>query len=178
VDGEPADQVDGVLCGAVFRGLAFERHRELGDRAAFPPQQQFGAAFGRAAVHGDGDFLEQGAQQLLAVLVGGGRGVPHLAQVVAEGQDRGALRGGEGGGACLLAVRQLSFGVGLGLQGALPFGFQPARHQPVLGIDGPVPAFGSGGLVAGLLDLAARLPPPRCRPAWPPPGSWRPATTP
>ena len=64
---------------------------------------------------------------------------------------------GEGSGACLLAVRQLGFGVGLGLQGTLPFGFQATRHEPVLGIDGPVPAFGSGGLVAGLLHLAAVL---------------------
>ena len=32
-----------------------------------------------------------------------------------------------------LAVRQLGFGVGLGLQGTLPFGFQATRHEPVFG---------------------------------------------
>ena len=39
----------------------------------------------------------------------------------------------------------------------LPLGFQAARHEPVFGVDGPVPAFGFGCLVAGLLDLAAVL---------------------
>ena len=43
------------------------------------------------------------------------------------------------------------------MQGTFPFGFQAARHEPVFGVDGPVPAFGPGGLVAGLLHLAAVL---------------------
>jgi len=112
VDGEPADQVDGVLAGAVLGGLAFERHGEFGDRAAFPPQQQFGAAFGRVAVHGDGDFVDQGAQQLLAVLAGGGRCCPYLFQVVAQGQDGGAFGGGQGLGPGLLTAGKFGTSVG------------------------------------------------------------------
>jgi len=50
------------------------------------------------AVHGDVHLVQQGAQQLLAVLIGGGRRVPDGLQVVAEGQDRGALGAGERGG--------------------------------------------------------------------------------
>src|SRR5439155_891541 len=112
----------------------------------------FGAAFGRVAVHGDGDFVDQGAQQLLAVLIGGGRRVPHLAQVLTKGKDRGPLRAGEGGGACLFAAGQLGFGVGPGLPGTFPFGFQAARHEPVFGVDGPVP----GAPFAGRMLPASR----------------------
>ena len=38
-----------------------------------------------------------------------------------------------------------------------PFGFQAAGDEPVVGVDGPVAALGPGGVVAGLLDLAAVL---------------------
>ena len=38
-----------------------------------------------------------------------------------------------------------------------PFGFQAAGDQPVVRVDGAVAALGPGGLVAGLLDLAAVL---------------------
>ena len=76
VDGQPADQVDGVLVCADLGGLAPDRHGQLADRAAFPPQQQVRPALGVVAVDVDGDFLQQGAQQLLAVLVGGGRRCP------------------------------------------------------------------------------------------------------
>ena len=43
------------------------------------------------------------------------------------------------------------------LQRGLPFGFQAAGDQPVVRVDGPVAALGPGGVVAGLLDLAALL---------------------
>lgn len=43
--GEPADQVDGVLVGAEpARGRAAEGDCQLGDRAAFPAQDEIGAA--------------------------------------------------------------------------------------------------------------------------------------
>jgi len=62
VDGQAADQGDGVLAGAVVGGLALERHGQLADRAAPPAQQQLGAAADVVAVHGDGDFVQQSAQ--------------------------------------------------------------------------------------------------------------------
>jgi hypothetical protein len=106
---------------------------------------------------GDLDFVQQGAQQLLAVLIGGRGCVPYLVQVVAEGQDRGVLGGGQGRGTVLLAAGQLVPGVGQCLQRGVPLGFQAAGDQPVFRVDRPVAAFGSGRGVAGLLDLAAVL---------------------
>jgi hypothetical protein len=88
---------------------------------------------------------------------GGGGRVPDLAEVTAQGQDRGLLGRGEGLGPGGLAAGQLGFGVGGLLQGGVPFGFQAAGDQPVLGVDGAVAALGLDGLVAGLLDLAAVL---------------------
>ena len=95
VHGQATDQLDGVLAGADRRRLAFERHHQLADRAALPAQQQVGSTLGGVAVDGDVDLLQQGAQQLLAVLVGGGRRRPDLVEVVAEAQDRGALVGSQ-----------------------------------------------------------------------------------
>ena len=92
VDGEAADQADGVLVGAEpSRGLALDGDGQLADRPAFPAQHQVGVSGVVVAVDGDVDFVQQGAQQLLAVLVGGGRRVPDGLQVIAEGQDRGAF---------------------------------------------------------------------------------------
>jgi len=112
---------------------------------------------GIVAVQRDVHLLQQGAQQLLAVLVGGGRGVPHLAEVAAESQDGLFLLRGEGFRACGLAAGQLSFGVGQFAECGLPFALQPAGDQPVVRVDGPVAALGPGCLVAGLLDLALVL---------------------
>ena len=112
VDGQPADQVDGVLVCADLGGLAPDRHGQLADRAAFPPQQQVRPALGVVAVDVDGDFLQQSAQQLLAVLVGGGRCCPYLFQVVARGQDGGAFGGGQGLGPGLLTAGKFGTSVG------------------------------------------------------------------
>jgi hypothetical protein len=51
------------------------------------------------------------------------------------------------------------FGVGVGelLQRLVPFGFQPAGDQAVVGVDRAVAAFGATGPIAGLLDLPAPL---------------------
>jgi len=111
---------------------------------------------GVAAVQRDVHFVEQGAQQLRAVLVGGGR-LPHLAEVVAEGQDRGPLAIGEGRRAGGLAASQISPGVRVLTQGVFPFGFHAAGDEPVVRVDGPVAASCFGGIVAGLFHPAAVL---------------------
>ena len=74
--GQAADQADGVLVGADLRLRAAQRDGQLADRAAFPPQDQAGVRVGVVAAGGDVHLVQQGAQQLLAVLVGGGRRVP------------------------------------------------------------------------------------------------------
>ena len=66
--------------------------------------------------------------------------------MIGEGFRSGGLSGGQLG----LGVRE--FGVGL-----FPGGFQPAGDQPVFRVDGVVAAFGYGGGVLDLFDLAAPL---------------------
>jgi hypothetical protein len=63
-------------------------------------------------VHGDVDFLQQGAQQLLAVLVGGARRQPDLPEVVPESEDRLFLLWCQGFRACSLAAGEFGLGVG------------------------------------------------------------------
>src|SRR6266545_563060 len=68
---------------------------------------------------------------------GGGRG-PDLAEVPAEGQDRGALGLGERPRFALLSAGEL--GLGDGGQGGVPFGFEaarPARRPPWAGRQPP-----------------------------------------
>jgi hypothetical protein len=92
VDSQPADQADGVLAGAEPSwGLALDRDGQLADRPAFPPQHQIGVSCVVVTADGDVDFVQQGAQQLLAVFIGGGVRIPDLTEVVAEGEDRGAF---------------------------------------------------------------------------------------
>src|SRR5260370_1314516 len=78
---------------------------------------------GVVAAGGDVHVIEQGAQQLLGVLIGGGRGSPHLAEVVAESQDRCPPGRGEGLRPDGFAAGELGFGFGELLQGGIPFGF-------------------------------------------------------
>ena len=150
VDGEAADQVDGVLVGAQPVGwFAFDRHRQFGDRAALPAQQQLGVCFGVVAVHVDVDFVEQAAQQVFAVLVGGGRRRPHGGEVVAEREDHRFLLRGQGFRSCGFAAGEFGLGVGEGLQRGVPFGLQAAGDQAVVGVDGAVAALGAAGLDSG-----------------------------
>jgi len=157
MDGQAADQADGVLAGADLGLRAAQRHGQLADSAAFPPQHQAGVRVRVIAAEGDVHFVGQGAQQLLAVLVGGGRRVSDSVEVVAEGEDRGPFLPGEAFGAGGLATGELGIGIGVLAEGLLPLGFQAAGDQPVVRVDSPVAAFGPGRVVAGLLGLAVPL---------------------
>jgi hypothetical protein len=88
---------------------------------------------GLVAAHGDLDFLKQGAQQLFAVLVGGGGCVPDPLEVLTEGEDGGAFGVAEPGRAALFAAGQFGLGVGEDLQCGVPLGFQATRDEPVSG---------------------------------------------
>ena len=105
------------------------RGGELAERAAFPAQDEVGVALAAVAVHGDVDLVEQGAQQLFAVPVGGGRCVPDLMQVVAEGQDGGTFGAGEGLGPEGLATGKLGLGFGHCLQRGLRLVSRPAERS-------------------------------------------------
>jgi len=95
VQGQPPDEVDGVFVGAQ-PGLCpgGERYPQVGEGAALPAEYEVGVAGG--SVQGDGDLGEQGAQEFLAVAVGGGRRGPDHVQVAAQCEDPGLLFRGQG----------------------------------------------------------------------------------
>jgi len=153
--GQPSEQRDRVLVGADRWLVAGERDRELGDRAAFPADRDARLVF--VAVDVEDDFLDQAAQQLFAVAVGGARRGPHAAEVCAERQQLLALGFGERLGSLLLAQSQLGLGLGQRPERGLPVAFQAAGNEPVLGLDLAVAALSALGLVLGTLDLQAPL---------------------
>ena len=155
VGGEPADQHDGVLVGA-DRGLRFgERDRELGDRAAFPSDGEQRAAL--FALEGDDHFLDQAAEQLLAVPVSGrGRG-PHAADVGAERQQPLALLRCERARLLLFAQRELGLCLAELAECVLPVSPQAARDEPVLRPDLAIAPLRPLRLVSGALDLQPPL---------------------
>ena len=158
VDGEAADQVDGVLVGAQPVGwFAFDRHDSSVIAPPFQRSSSSACAVGVVAVHADVDFVEQAAQQVFAVLVGGGRRRPHGGEVVPERQDHRFLLWGQGFRSGRFAAGEFGLGVGERCSAVVPFGFQAAGDQAVVGVDRAVAAFGPAGLVAGLLDLSAPL---------------------
>ncbi len=140
-DCQAAQQVDGVLLGAqTLWRLAFDRHGQFGDRAAFPAQHEISAAFLVVAAHADADFVQQAAQQLFAVLVGGGRRRPRFTEVAAESQDGLFLLRGQGFRARMLAAGEFFLGVGDLLQGLVPLSLQSPGDQAVVGVDSAVAA--------------------------------------
>jgi hypothetical protein len=157
VHGQAAQQVDDVLVGADVGLGAAQRHGQLADGAASPPQDQIGVRVWLLAVHGDVDLGQQGAQQLFTVLVGGAWRGPYLAEVVAEGEDCLFLLRWQRFRACGLAAGEFGLGVGQVLQGGVPLGFQATGDEAVVWVDGPVAAFCLAGQEAGLFGLASPL---------------------
>ena len=152
VDGEPPEEFDRVLVGADRGLVAQQRDRELGERAAVPADRH-----GRLvviAVDVEDDFLDQAAQQLFAVAVGGGGRGPHAAEVGAERKELLALGVGQGAWPLLLAKRELGFGFGEFLQGAFPVALQAAGDEAVLGLDLVVAALGLARPGSGLARVA------------------------
>jgi len=62
VHGQAADQRGGVFIGADLGLRAAQRHGQLADRAALPPQDQAGVRVRVVAAGGDVHLLQQGAQ--------------------------------------------------------------------------------------------------------------------
>src|SRR5918995_1148236 len=91
------------------------------------------------------DLLDQAAQQLLAVAVGGGGRRPDAPEVCAEPKQLLALDGGEGAGALALAQLELGLGGGQRGQPLLPVALQPAGDEAVPGAELAVAALRSLG---------------------------------
>ena len=98
VSSEAAHQLDRLLVGAIRSRLgAWQCELELADETAEPAQRQVRLLL--VPIHVDDDLLDQGAQQLLAVAVGGGRRRPDTLEVGSQGQDGCALLSAEGSSA-------------------------------------------------------------------------------
>ena len=108
----------------------------LGGLAAFPADAQLRGVLLGGAVDGDDDVGEDRAQQLLAVAVGGGGRVEHLAQVGAGAAAPGDLLLGERVRALGRHLGQVAFGGAHRGQPLFPFALQRAGDLPVLGLAG------------------------------------------
>src|SRR6188472_2286261 len=155
VDGEPLQQRDRVLVGADRRLVAGERDGELGDRAAAPANGQRRAALRARDV--EDYLLDQAAQELLAVAVGGRRCGPHAAEVGSEPEQLLAFGRGERAGALALAHGELGLGGLKRCERLLPFALQAAGDEAVLGLDSAVAPLGALRLILGALDLQPPL---------------------
>jgi hypothetical protein len=153
VGGESGQQRDGVLVGADGWLSAGERDNEPGQRAGLPADRDLRLAV--LAVDVEDHFVDQAAQQLFAVAVGGARRGPDAAEVGAECEQTVAFGVGQDARALLFAEGQLGFGLGQLRERFLPVAFQAAGDQAVFGLDLAVATLGLLGRVSGLLDLQA-----------------------
>jgi len=106
---------------------------ELGDRGAFPADRD-----GRATLladHVEDHFLDQRADELFAVAVGGARRSPHAAEVGGERQQLLTFGRREGARALALAQGQLGLGLGEHAERLFAVALQAAGDEPVLGLD-------------------------------------------
>ena len=180
VPGEAAHQVQGVLAGhpAVLAGPG-QRHGQLGTRAALPDDPQAGGPFPAAAgrADGDDDLGDEGAEQLLALHVAGGRRVEHRSQVRAGGGDPGGFLLGQGDRAAGLLGGELAGGGPRGGEPGLQGGLQGPGDQPVLRLHvvvlAPCPVGFEAGAFGGALEhrqvlAVAGLGRPGAPGRWPP----------
>lgn len=157
VHGQAAEQGDGVLVGADRWRPALQGDGQVAGGAALPAQDQVSSPTGGVPGHRDAHLLEQAAEQLLALAVGGARRVEDGAEVVAQGEDGAALAAREGLWPGRLPAGELPFGSRPLPQGRLPGGFQAPGDEAVLGLDRLVAPLGLVRRVPGPLGLAPPL---------------------
>src|SRR5215472_17472619 len=100
------------------------------------------------AINSHDYFFEKPAQELFAITIHGGRRRPNLAQIGTQSTEPALFFRTECARTLLLPALQFRLGCREIAQPFLPLGFQPARHQPVLGLHGTILAFGALRLVA------------------------------
>src|SRR3954451_23670371 len=134
--GEAPDQLDGVLGQPPTLGAArVETNGQLGAGAAFPADLDVGALVGR--MRGDDHVADEGAQQFLAVAVGGCRRVPQPRQIARQSCERRLFVVGQWRGPCLLERGELPLLAFDGGQGVLERAFEGAGDEAVFGSQAP-----------------------------------------
>ncbi|HKY39828.1 MAG TPA: reverse transcriptase domain-containing protein [Polyangiaceae bacterium] len=156
VTSEAAHQFDGILVGTNRRRLgARQVHIELGDEATAPTQEQVCIFY--LAVDVNDDFFNQCTEKLFTVTIGGRWRSPYELDIFAEGEDLCTLLGIQDASFICLAPRQIGFSRLKLAQAFLPFSFEAARHQAVVGINGAIASLGTLRLVSCTLDLELDL---------------------
>jgi hypothetical protein len=108
VHGQAAHQIDGVLVGANRGRLHVPQGDiEFGEEATAPPEGEMRLVL--RLVDRDDDFLEECAQQFLAIAIGRGGCRPHALQIMTQRENRLTLVGLQHPRALLLATREFGF---------------------------------------------------------------------
>ena len=151
VRGELADQLDGVLAGAVaLRTATDQRNGQLGARAAFPDDLDVRPP--RLLGDSDDYLADERAQQLLAVPRRGRLGCPQLRQVTREPRESGSFAGGQRFGAARLELGELAPLAFLLGQRLLEASFERSGDEPVLRLAGIELALRPLGFELGALE--------------------------
>ena len=154
--GQTAQQRDGIFVGArPHRPEAWDGNIQCRDGAAAPAQGQMRVTFGALEIQDH--FFQQGAQEFLAIAVGGGGRVPNLTKIAAERLKVLELFESECARALLFAAAQFRFGGRQIAQTIFPFRLQAASDEPILRLHGPVAALGPFGFVARPFDFQTPL---------------------
>src|SRR4030081_1442310 len=108
-------------------------------------------------VGSDSDFLDHGAQQFFLVAWRGGGRSPSHKQIVPEGEHTSAFIDAEGSGPQSFTVCEFGHGFVEFAQAVLPFSFETAGGEAVVGVDCTIPALGTLSLVVCPLHREAPL---------------------
>ena len=154
MDREAAYKIDGLFIGADGRDKpAFQTDVDFGDSASFPPHDDVGGGAGHGNVH----FVEKGVEQFFSIPVGRGGSFPYRPEIGTQGTDLCTFQVRQGTRTLTEPQFKFCFGGRELCEPFLPFGFQRAGNKAVLRFHGPVTAFRTFALVAGLLYLEAPL---------------------
>src|SRR5215467_7551562 len=130
---ETTYQRDRVLVGAYWRRAAgWQVDIDFAESAAAPTQGEMGAT--TLLVDGDDNLFKDRSKQFLLVSRQGRWCLPDFEEIGAEREQTAALVGAERPGPQCFAVRKLSLGLVELAETILPFRFETAGDEPVVGI--------------------------------------------
>src|ERR1700674_4582529 len=154
--GQATQQFDGVLRGTDRRWMrARQRHIDLAHQPAAPAQRQM--CIGLLALDTQDYFLEQRAQQLLAITVGRRCGGPDGIEILTEREDGASLLGRERARSRALALLKFCFGGLQFPQGIFPLRFKSARNEAIVRIDRAITPLSTLRTVTRTLNIAPEL---------------------